>query len=272
MEAVIQGVSVWGPGLPGWAASQPVLAGVQEYVAGAANPPSSTLLSATERRRTGLAARLALLVAEHASAMAGIAPGAIPSMFATSNGDGAVLHAILETLAADQPVSPTQFHNSVHNTAAGYWSIATASRQATTCLACHDATAAAALLKAMAEVQTECRTLLLCVYDVPWPAPLDAKRPTFGSFGAGLVLAPEGGQGALARLAVHYAAAPPTPGSEAPHLPALTSLARGNPAARVLRLLESLARGVPDDFSMALLDGRVEVRVRPCLPVPVSSN
>ena len=43
--------------------------------------------------------------------------------------------------------------------------------------------------------------------------------------------------------------------------PALRDLARGNPAARTLRLLEALARGAVDDFSMALLDGRVEVRV-----------
>ena len=99
MEAFIQGVSVWGTGLPGWPASQPVLAGVQAFVANEASPPPSALLSATERRRTGVAARLALIIAQHASEMAGIAPGAIPSVFATSNGDGAVVHTILEALA-----------------------------------------------------------------------------------------------------------------------------------------------------------------------------
>jgi Beta-ketoacyl synthase, N-terminal domain len=272
MDAFVQGVSVWGPGLQGWATSQPVLAGLQDYVAGEASPPPSTLLSATERRRTGLAARLALIVAQQASEMAGIAPGAIPSVFATSNGDGAVVHTILEWLAADQPISPTQFHNSVHNTAAGYWSIATGSQQATTCLACHDATAAAALLKAMADVQTERRPLLLCVYDAPLPAPLHAKRQTCGSFGAAFVLAPRAGQSSLCRLDVHYEGTPPVPGSEAPHLPALHDLARGNPAARMLRLLEALARNVADNFSMALLDGRVAVRVTPCSTARASSN
>ena len=93
-------MSVWGPGLQGWAASQPVLRGAQDYVAGEASPPLPTLLSATERRRTGLVARLALSVAQQASEMAGIAPGAIPSVFATANGDGAVVHSILEALAA----------------------------------------------------------------------------------------------------------------------------------------------------------------------------
>jgi len=53
MEAFIQGVSVWGTGLPGWPASQPVLAGTQEFAASEVSAPASTLLSATERRRTG---------------------------------------------------------------------------------------------------------------------------------------------------------------------------------------------------------------------------
>ena len=92
MEAFIRACRSGEPGLQGWAASQPILAGVQEYVASEASPPLPTLLSATERRRTGLAARLALIIAQQASEMAGIAPGAIPSVFATSNGDGAVVH------------------------------------------------------------------------------------------------------------------------------------------------------------------------------------
>jgi hypothetical protein len=272
MEAFVRGVSVWGPGLQGWAASRPILAGLHNYIACEASPPIPTLLSATERRRTGPAARLAMTVAQQASEMAGIVPGAIPSMFATANGDGAVVHSILEALTAEQPVSPTMFHNSVHNTAAGYWSIATGSQQATNCVACHNSTAAAALLKAMAEVQTECRPLLLCVYDVPLPGPLDACHSTCGSFGAGMVLGPEGGDCDMGRLSVRYDGTMSPSDSEMPRHAALRDLARNNPAARTLRLLESLALGVADEFSMALLDGRVEVRVQPCSPASASSN
>ena len=143
MEAVIQGVSIWGPGLPGWAASQPVLAGTNEYAGGDVGAPPPTLLPATERRRTGLAARLALIVAQQASEMAGVMPGSIPSMFATSNGDGAVVHTIMQTLAASQPVSPTQFHNSVHNAAAGYWHIGVGSVRPSISVGGHDDTVAA---------------------------------------------------------------------------------------------------------------------------------
>jgi hypothetical protein len=213
-----------------------------------------------------------LSVAQQASEMAGIAPGAIACVFATANGDGAVVHSILEALAAEQPVSPTQFHNSVHNTAAGYWSIATGSQLPTNCIACHDATAAAALLKAVAEIEAERRPMLLCVYDVPLPAPLDGSRPTTGSFGSAFVLTPESVPDALAHLTIRYDGMPPAPDSGMPRLLSLRELARGNPAARTLRLLETLALGAADEFSMALLDGRVEVRVRPCSAAPAFSN
>jgi hypothetical protein len=263
---VVQGVSLWGPGLPGWAAARSVLCGQDDYVVTDVPLPPSALLPANERRRAGLATRLALFVAQQASEIAGVTPGSIPSAFATSNGDGAVVHTILQAIAMHQPVSPTQFHNSVHNTAAGYWSIATGSRQPTTCIACHDGTAAAALLKAVAEVHAEHRPLLLCVYDVPLPAPLDAKHPTEGAFGVGLVLAPEGASAGMARIDIGYTRSLEGDLDWLPRSPALHRLAAGNPAARLLRLLESLAAHRPDRFSMALLDGHVKVRLEPCSP------
>ena len=62
--------------------------------------PAARPVVANERRRAGLATRLALFLAQQASDMAGVAPGSIPSVFATSNGDGAVVHTILEAFAA----------------------------------------------------------------------------------------------------------------------------------------------------------------------------
>ncbi len=272
MRAAITGVGLWGPGLEGWAASRPILAGRAAYVARDAMPPPA-ILPATERRRASLAVRLALAVSQQAMEHAAEPPGSIPSLFATSNGDGAVLHAILETLAsADPALSPTQFHNSVHNAAAGYWSIGTGSTAAANYLGCHDGTFAAALLKAVAEVVVENRALLLSVYDVPIPGPLGAERPTACAFASSLVLAPANATAALGRIALAYEARPAAPEDAAPHVPALADLARGNAAARALRLLEALARAEPDAFPLALLDGRVSVRFEPCSTGPASSR
>jgi len=58
-----------------------------------------------------------------------------PLVFGSADGDGAVLLKLLCALRAHEPLSPTQFHNSVHNAPAGYWSIGLASTAATTAIA-----------------------------------------------------------------------------------------------------------------------------------------
>ncbi len=267
LTAGIIGVSIWGPGLEGWAASQPILAGAVPYEAKSSPPPTPAILASTERRRTGPVVRLALAVAHEAALASGLPPGSLCSVFGSSNGDGVVVGGILEALATAQGdervVSPTAFHNSVHNAAAGYWSIATASQQPATCLGCHDWTWAAMLLKAMADVAADGEPVLLCGYDYPLPTPLAALRPTTAAFGVGLVLAPLGMGSPVATIQVAYATKAPALGAWAPRNTALHALAAGNPVAQSLRLLETLALGTADQHAVAYLDGRLDIEVRP---------
>lgn len=262
IEAWVAGVAVRGPGLDGWAASRAVLTGEQPYEPRDIVLPPLALLSPTERRRTGPVSRLAMLVAMEACETASVAPGSLRSVFGSSNGDGVVVTGILEALSsADPQVSPTAFHNSVHNAAAGYWSIGTGSAQPATCLGAYDGTFAASLLKAMAELCVEREPVLLCVYDVPMPEPLAALRPTGAAFGAGLVLTPDRTSATLARLRIEYRPDPPAPGADLPRHPALQTLSQANPAARALRLLEALARGEDDAFSTGLAGGALWIEV-----------
>lgn len=269
LVAGIVGVSVWGPGLEGWDASRPILAGAKPHEPRHSPPPVPALLAPTERRRTGPVVRLALAVAHEAAQEAarssGLPPGSLRSVFGSSNGDGVVVGGILEALAgaesAERVVSPTAFHNSVHNAAAGYWSIATAGRQPATCLGAHDWTWAAALLKAMAEVAADGEAVLLCCYDHPLPTPLAALRPTASAFGMGLVLAPLGVGRPVATVRVGYYATPPAPGAWAPRNPALHALAAGNAVAQSLRSLETLALGEADRHAVPYLDGRLDIEL-----------
>ena len=243
--------------------SRPILAGEAPYLPRPSPPPPPALLAPTERRRTGPVVRLALAAAHEAAVASGIDPATLRSVFGSSNGDGVVVGAILGAMAAGAPgervVSPTQFHNSVHNAAAGYWSIATASRAPATCLGAHDATWPAALLKAMADVAAEHQPVLLVCYDHPLPAPLDALRPTADAFAAALVLAPP--RPGFPALHVAYAAHPPLP---MPSLgPALDALAAGNAAAQALPLLAALARGAPARQQLAYLDGHLALDLHP---------
>ncbi|MCR0985796.1 beta-ketoacyl synthase chain length factor [Roseomonas populi] len=239
-----------GPGLPGWAASRPILAGQAAWEAGPVALPPPAALPATERRRTSASVRLALAAAAEAAAASGLPPAELETVFASSNGDGAVVGAILEALSAeDGAISPTQFHNSVHNAAAGYWGIAAGSMRPSVSLGGHDDSFPSGLLQAAAATVARGAPVLFCAYDAPLPPPLQAHRPTEAPFAAALVLVPEThGAGTpltvdLVETAAEGAAGP------------LASLVAGNPAARALPLLQALAAGRAGRIGLPLADG-----------------
>ncbi len=270
LRATILGIGLWGPGLFGWREGRAVLAGANPFAHAEAKPPAPLLLPANERRRAGPAVRLALGVAEAAVAMArndhpALDPATLRAVFASSNGEGAVVDDLLKTLADPTEavgVSPTQFHNSVHNVAAGYWSIAHGGRAPADSLAAHDATFAAGLLKALAETVAEASPVLFCLFDAPLPFPLGACRRTDFAFGMALVLAPQAsGAGALGQIAARFD--PRDAALDRPHAPALAALVDGNPAAQSLALLEVLARGEHRHLAAPLTTGHLRLEVTP---------
>jgi hypothetical protein len=169
-----------------------------------------------------------------------------------------------ETLASrEREISPTRFHNSVHNAAAGYWSIATRSREASTSLCCYDGSFAAGLLDAAVQAHVDAMPVALIAYDIPYPPPLFAARPIGSSFGAALMLAPEAGTSALAAIEIECRRGP---GSASTMRDAeLESLRRGNPAARSLPLLAALAQERSEELALEYVDGmHLSVKVAPC--------
>ena len=263
MKVYVSGVSVLGPGLAGWQEARRVLAGEQPYRRADLVLPVPEILPPNERRRTSLSVRLAIMAALQACAAAGLDPSQASSVFATSNGDGQVIAAILETLCGtERLISPTQFHNSVHNAAAGYWSIATGCTRASTSIGGHDFTFAAGLLKAAAEALSERRPVLLCAYDAPMAPPLSTVRPTEFPFAIGMVLSAGTRGTGEPQLRIRYIAEPPSGRHQEPEAEALRALHCGNPAARSLRLLEALARREEVPVSLAFLaDARVDVSI-----------
>lgn len=239
-----------------------MLAGAEPWTMADVAPPAPALLAATERRRTSASVRFALAAATEATAMEADR-AALETVFASGNGDGAVVVAILDAIHEPEvAVSPTQFHNSVHNAAAGYWHIAVGSTAPSVSVGGHDAAFASGLLAAMTSVAARGAPVLLCAYDTPMPPPLAAVRPTDFSFATGFVLRPARGAASRAALDLRYvasAAPAPMPGD------ALDALAVGNPAARALPLLRALARDSAALLHFALPgDAHLELRVTPC--------
>ncbi|HLY53336.1 MAG TPA: beta-ketoacyl synthase chain length factor [Steroidobacteraceae bacterium] len=239
LTAWVEGVGILGPGLTGWSNAAAVLAGRVPYAPGATSIPPLECLPPAERRRTGKVVRLALTVGLEATAHAGAERSALPAVFSSSGGDGENCHEICQVLAsADRQISPTRFHNSVHNASSGYWGIATGATAASNALCAHDGSFVAGLLEALVQARIDETAVLLIAYDSDYPQPIRSARPIPDAFAVALLLTPGARQQSLARLTAQLCAAP------AERLPdaQLEALRAQIPAARSLPLLRRLAR------------------------------
>jgi len=238
IEVGLAGQAVLGPGLADWNAARDVLQGTAPYVSSPAPEPAPGLLPPTERRRASAAVRWALAAAQQA--LAGHDAEAVATVFVSCGGDGTITHQICEALAsAPGAVSPTRFHNSVHNAPAGYWSIATRSHSASTSLSGFEGSFAIGLLEAATQAAVEHCHVLLVAYDLPYPEPMHALWPVAHPFAAALLLDPPGAGPSAFRLAVK-------PGAARAAWPAAIPAAfQSNPAAWALPLLAARLRGAP---------------------------
>lgn len=260
----ITGIGVIGPGFESWHDCAGILRGERPYEPADTAIVAPPILSPRERRRASPTVRLALGAAMQAVEQAGQPAGALPAVFGSCQGEGKVTHSLLDALTAPEPVlSPTQFHNSVHNTAAGYWTIAHSSQLPCDSISGGDYSFAAALLIAAAQVVSEQHAMLVVAYDAAMPEPMNSKRPMTGAFGVALVLDGSGAAGAICEVGC----APAKADAEWAALAngEINTLAAKNPAARSLALLEPIATGERRGVVLGCAPGAFhEWTVRPC--------
>lgn len=251
LTAYIEGIGLLGPGLPSWPDSHAVLAGKAPYQPSKTILSAPALLPAAERRRSGAIVKLTLATGLEAIAAAGLDPSTLPSVFSSSGGDGENCHAICEMLATDdRQISPTRFHNSVHNAASGYWSIATGAMSSSSVLCAFDACFGAGLLETLTQVVVDSTRSVLLACDTAYPEPLYSARPIPDAFGIALVLAPQRSAQALAKITVNLTK------ERADRLDdtLLESLRIAIPAARGLPLLRAIALGQDQHVVLDYLD------------------
>lgn len=238
LTAAIDGIGVLGPGMSSWAQARSILRGEHEYHYEPTIIPAATLLPPAERRRAVPIVKLTLATGLEAVAHAQCDAANLATVFSSSSGDAQNMHAICATLASsEREISPTRFHNSVHNAAAGYWSIATGATAASTALCAYDGSFSAGLLEALAHIRIERTPVLLLVYDIDYLLPLRQIRPIADAFCVALVLAPQRSANTFVQIAIELEHAPVT----SMQLAALEPLRKAVPAARSLSLLEMLA-------------------------------
>lgn len=238
MRVTVEGLGLWNPQLGNFDALRQLLAG-QPTAPPPVRPPAATL-PANERRRAPESVLLAVEVADQAIAMSGRSSEALACVFSSSHGDQAITDYMCATLAsAPAELSPTRFHNSVHNAPVGYWTIATGCHAASTAVCAHRHSFGAGLLEACALVLADRRPVLLVCSDIAGSGPLGEVTYCEQSFGCALVLAPEHRGDAIATLAVTTATESTAPGDLTEPLAGWRA---GNPSAEALGLLAALAR------------------------------
>ena len=241
-EAFVDGISFWAQRLPGWEVASAVLAGRAEPPSAVHRRPSPALLPPAERRRAPDSVALAIEVASRACGAAAVNPAGLTSVFATTHADLAITDYLCETLVSEPlHTSPTKFHNSVHNAAAGYWCIASGCHAPYTTLSVHGYSYAVGLLETLMQVASDGKPVLYVAFDIEACGPLAPITVSRGLLGAGLVLSPVRAAATVARLSWSTRRggdAEPT----AVH-PANAGFVDGNAMAACLPLYEALAIG-----------------------------
>ena len=140
----------------------------------------TSIIPLSIRRRSSLATRLAINAAHDACNKAQVDRSTIPTLFSSIGGEMTITDQLcLEMTNSDVRVSPTQFHNSVHNSAAAYWSIISQCQQTSTAMAAGIQTAAMTLVEAWSQLNTQFNELLVVCYEEQWPDYIDQGNGQF---------------------------------------------------------------------------------------------
>lgn len=246
----IVGLGAWGDYFDSWSSlaellqSDPVSKEDSEKALEKIAGPKPQIIPANERRRAPLPVRLAVESSWQASQMANIDPKELSCVFVSGFGDTQLTDYMCKVLAGEsKQLSPTKFHNSVHNAAAGYWTISTGCEQAANSVAGFQHSVPLTLMEAMLQCVEENKPILLTFFDAPVSQVLTDILGQGGSFSCSLIIVPESYPDACdyskkITASIEYS------GCEWPELGAQKdALQEGyvnNPSARILPLLEVL--------------------------------
>ena len=230
----IEGIGWCSPGLADWDAARGALreGKLLERIGSMKCMPA--LLPANERRRAPEIVQLACEIAGQACAMSGRNAADLPCVFATMHGDAAITEDLCVTLAGNPlELSPTRFHNSVLNAAAGYWTVATQCHAASNAVSASGATFAAGLFEAAVEAHADSMPILFAAYDAHGQGALAETMQLATTWGVALVLNPHRSPRTRAILRLRHDG----------RVPAAPPLATGTPFEAALPLFAALAHG-----------------------------
>ena len=206
----------------------------------------ASILPPMIRRRTSLATKMAVSALDKACTQAGVTTEH-PVIFVSCAGEMSVTNQLCQAIAAAQfPLSPTLFHNSVHNSAAGYWSMAVKSMAPMQSMAGLEDSFALGLLEAYCQLDNGVEHVLMVSYDESMPEYL-LKDYLWQACAIALVLSP---------------AMPGKPSLSRPYLSGKKSIrednfSHNNPVSEGFSLLKLLQKESPEEQCVKISSGEL---------------
>jgi hypothetical protein len=140
--------------------------------------PEAALLAGPHKRRASLLTRMAVEALGQAAAQAEADPATAASVWATVHGEIKIAVDLLGMMnEGEGKLSPTKFHNSVYNTASGYFTMACGNRAPATTLSGGSEIVAMALLEAAGMLAEGAGEVMLVLADEPYPEPFEYASP-----------------------------------------------------------------------------------------------
>ena len=166
----VKGLGFWAPGF----------ASAEAWCRGEFDPsvaaPEVGLLSGPLRRRATNLTRMAVEVLQQATRAADCDLATVPIVWATSHGEHTTAIKILGMMRSGEgKLSPTHFHNSIHNAAGGYASIATGNCATSTTLTGGAELAASAFLEAICHLEAAAEEVVVVLADELLMPPFDRR-------------------------------------------------------------------------------------------------
>lgn len=262
IEFCILGLGAWGANFRSGADLISLLNG-ESLEDDGAKGPKPEIIPANERRRAPLPVRLAVETSSQACDNAGLNPAELGCVFVSGLGDTQLTDYMCKVLAGEnKALSPTKFHNSVHNAAAGYWTISAGCMQAANSIAGFEQSVPLTLMESLIQADAEQRPILMTFYDAPVSPVLKSILKNEHAFSVSVIIAPTSIKqeltsklnGELAEnTPAHFSATVEPKSCEWPTrnwVEPLNQCYHTNPVARVLPLIELLACPTNQPVSM----------------------
>lgn len=151
------------------------------------------LIPPRESRRAPQSVKMAVEVLDQACSMASLDPSTAAVVFSSAMGDMQITDYMCRILSATpRLVSPTRFHNSVHNATTGYWSIASQTHAPTNAVSAYGYTAPMAFLEAACQASEDNLPVVLVTQEMAAPTALYSACPSEQPFSLALLITEPG--------------------------------------------------------------------------------